>query len=93
VVIEFAVRPPNGGATLYGSQNSTELRKLCRVTQASARLRVLLLMDLSPDPILRENLKPTYDVQSSGPGNFIRHSVRVVYVHSTSRYNFLWQPN
>lgn len=93
VVIEFAVRPPEGGTELYGSQNRSELRKLCRVSQASARLRVLLLIDLSLDPIHRDNLQPSYDEQSSGAGNFPRHSVRVIYVHLESRYNFLWQPN
>lgn len=93
VVVEFAVRPPNGGPTLYGSQNQSELRKLCRVTKTSAKLRALLLLDLSPNPIRLENLKPSYDKQTSGPGNFARHSVRVIYVQSNSSYNFLWQPN
>ena len=93
VVVEFAVRSPSGGPTLYGSQNRSELRKLCRVTRTSARLRALLLLDLSPSRIRRENLKPTYDAQTSGPGNFTRHSVRVIYVHAHSSYNFLWQPN
>src|SRR5438093_1461614 len=50
VVIEFAVRSPAGGGTLYGSQNRSELRKLCRVTQAEARLRVMLLIDLHTAP-------------------------------------------
>jgi hypothetical protein len=93
IVIEFAVRPPHGGPMLYGSQNRSELRKLCRVTRTSARLRVLLLIDLAYDPIHQDNLQQTYDDQSSGPGNFTRHSVRVVYVHLESSYNFLWQPN
>src|SRR5436305_1954049 len=59
VVIEFAVRPPHGGASLYGSQNRSELRKLTRVTRTSARLRVLLLIDLAPAAIPLNNLKPT----------------------------------
>ncbi len=28
VVIEFAVRPPNGGGQLYGTQNVSELQKI-----------------------------------------------------------------
>jgi hypothetical protein len=92
VVIEFAVRPPHGGPTLYGSQNRPELRKLTRVTKTSARLRVMLLIDLAPDPLLRNNLMRTFNDQNSGPGRFKRHSVRVVYVHSETSFNFIWQP-
>ncbi|SRR5258708_16969961 len=92
VVIEFAVRPPSGSGTLYGSQNRSELRKLCRVTKSAARLRVLLLIDLHSTSMPRHVLKPTFDSQSSGPGNFTRHSVRVLYVHRTLQYHFLWRP-
>ncbi len=90
VVIEFAVRPPGGGGTLYGSQNRSELRKLCRVTRVSARLRVMLLVDLHTTPLVRANLKATYDTETSGAGNFKRHSVRVLYVHRETQYHFLW---
>jgi hypothetical protein len=92
VVIEFAVRPPGGGGTLYGSQNRTELRKLCRVTPAEARLRVMLLVDLHSTPLNKDNLKATYDDQNSGPGRFQRHSVRVLYVHKDLQFHFLWRP-
>lgn len=92
VVIEFAVRPPAGGATLYGSQNESELGKLTRVTNSSARLRVLLLIDLAPHAIPADNLKATYASLNAGPGNFARHSVRVIYVHADSAYHFLWRP-
>jgi hypothetical protein len=92
VVIEFAVRPPSGHATLYGSQNRSELRKLCRVSQTTARLRVLLLIDLYFTPMNRETLKATYDREGSGPGNFIRRPVRVIYVHRDREFNFLWRP-
>jgi hypothetical protein len=92
VVIEFAVRPPTGGPELYGSQNRSELRKLCRVTKSAARLRVLLLIDLYSEPLLKSSLKPTYDKQNSGQGNFKRHSVRILYVHRKEQYNFLWRP-
>jgi len=92
IVIEFAVRPPGGGGTLYGSQNSSELRKLCRVTKAEARLRVMLLVDLHSTPLARANLKATYDQQTTGAGNFRRHAVRVFYVHRNTQYHFLWNP-
>jgi hypothetical protein len=34
----------------------------------------------------------TFNDQNSGPGRFKRHSVRVVYVHSETSFNFIWQP-
>jgi hypothetical protein len=92
VVIEFAVRSPQGGGTLYGSQNQSELRKLCRVTHTSARLRVLLLIDLYAAALHKADLKATYDLITTGAGNFTRRSVRVVYVHKDSQYHFLWNP-
>jgi hypothetical protein len=90
VVIEFAVRPPNGGGTLYGSQNRSELRKLCRIPQAEARLRVMLLIDLHARSMCKSDLKPTYDSETSGAGNFAHHPVRVLYVHQDLQYHFLW---
>ena len=78
-VIEFAVRPPSGHATLYGSQNRAELRKLCRVPQTTARLRVLLLVDLYTTPLTEDKPRATSDAIGSGPGNFVRRSVRIVY--------------
>ncbi len=92
VVIEFAVRPSSGVGTLTGAQNQSELRKLCRVTNATARLRVLLLIDLYSKPMDREHLKATYERQTSGRGNFVRHSVRVLYVHRDQQFDFLWRP-
>jgi hypothetical protein len=92
VVIEFAVRPPTGGGQLYGSQNSSELRKLCRIKQTAARLRVLLLIDLHSTPLEKDSLKLTYDSQNSGPVRFKRNSVRVLYVHRDLQYSFLWRP-
>lgn len=92
VVIEFAVRPPTGGGTLYGSQNRSELKKLCRVAQTTARLRVLLLIDLSSRPLDRDRLMATYRRERSGPGNFVRRPVRIVYVQRDLQYNFLWRP-
>lgn len=92
VVIEFAARPPTGGGQLLGSQNTSELRKLCRVTHTSARLRALLLMDLYRDPIDRKELQATYARVNAGRGRFARNPVRVVYVHSDASYNFVWDP-
>lgn len=90
VVIELAVRPRQRANTLYGSHNRSELRKLCRVS--SACLRVLLLLDLSDNATARTSLQATYDEQTSGPGNFQRNSVRVIYVHRQSSYHFVWKP-
>lgn len=93
VVIEFATRPPNGGVELYGSQNVSELRKLCRVSRTEARLRVLLLLDFSRAPINQEAIEPTYKPINAGPGRFERNSVRVIYVHKDLTYNFCWKPH
>lgn len=93
VVIEFVVRPPQGGGQLYGSQNQSELAKLTRVQQSHARTRVLLLLDLSQHFIERAALRATYVNLHAGPGRFHRRSVRVVYVHHDGWYHFLWHPN
>jgi hypothetical protein len=90
VMIEFAVRSPGGGGQLYGSQNRAELCKLTRFSRTRARMRYLLLIDLSKWPIPQTQLKATYDKISSGPGRFKRHSVRVVYVSRTEQYHFSW---
>lgn len=92
VVIELAVRPRYGAGEMYGSQNSPELRKLCRVVPSQARTRVLLLLDLKRSPIDKVNLKATYDSLHAGRGRFTRHGVRVVYVHKERQYHFLWNP-
>jgi hypothetical protein len=88
----LAVRATTGGGALYGSQNRSELRKLCRVTRSQARLRALLLLDLARKPLSKVSLKRTYDPLHAGPGRFKRSSVRVIYVHRTSTYHFLWSP-
>jgi hypothetical protein len=92
VVLELAVRPPKGGGNLLGAQNTSELRKLCRVSHTAARLRVLLLLDLASEPLLKESLKDTYDPLHAGPGKFKRSVVRVIYVHRRNRFNFAWSP-
>jgi len=92
VVLELAVRGPAGGGSLYGSQNGSELRKLCRVAHSQARLRSLLLLDLAKVPLSKESLKRTYDPLHAGPGKFKRSSVRVIYVHRRSAFHFSWSP-
>jgi hypothetical protein len=92
IVLEFAVRPPTGGGELYGSQNVSELHKLCRVKHTAARLRALLLLDLYHKPIRQEALEKTYEVINAGRGRFKRSAVRVIYVHNDLAFNFSWKP-
>ena len=92
VVLELAVRPPRGGGTLSGGQNTSELRKLCRVSHTQARLRALLLLDLCDNPVTKESLIATYNQVNAGRGRFKRCSVRVIYVHSKSTFHFRWNP-
>jgi hypothetical protein len=90
--MEFAVRPPKGGGELYGSQNVSELRKLCRVSHTEARLRALLLLDLCHESIKQDALQNTYVSINAGRGRFRRSAVRVIYVHRDFGFNFLWKP-
>lgn len=92
VLIEFAVRPPHGGATLYGSQNCSELRKLCRFTNSKAKLRALILIDLAAAPLQVKRLRATYDKIDAGRGKFARFPVKVIYAHVDSTYWFKWSP-
>lgn len=92
VLIEFAVRPSAGGGTLYGSQNVSELRKLCRFSNSKAKLRALLLVDLAKDPIDMKRLKATYDGIDAGRGRFHRYPVKIIYAHATVAYSFKWSP-
>lgn len=92
VVLEFAVRPATGGGTLAGSQNVSELRKLCRVSRTSARLRALLLVDLFHSPLDKSALQDSYCQINAGRGKFTRSSVRVIYVHAEMSFNFCWDP-
>jgi hypothetical protein len=91
-VIELAIRDAYNSNQLYGSQNSAELNKLCRVPHERARLRALLLLDSSNSaPIPKSKLKATYDKVTSSPGKFERSSIRVIYVHPDLDYDFLWK--
>jgi hypothetical protein len=92
VVLELAVRPPTGGGHLLGGQNTSELRKLCKVSTTQAKLRALLLIDLYENHYLKENLVSSYDGVNAGTGKFERHPVRVIYVHSNNRFSFSWSP-
>ena len=92
VLIEFAVRPAIGGGQLYGSQNKTELWKLCRFSNAQAKLRALLLIDLYEDPISKDALKNTYNEIHAGSGKFPRYPIKVIYTHSSEAYSFNWSP-
>lgn len=90
VVLEFVVRPPTGGAQLYGSQNCSELRKLTRVCIAA--LRALLLVDLHSTSIAKGQLRASYAKINAGRGRFTRKAVRVIYVHRDETYHFVWRP-
>lgn len=92
ILIELAVRPEGGRYQLSGKSNQSELNKLTRYTSSEARLRALLLVDMGESPVDARTLKRTYDPVLSGPGRFDRTSVRVVYVHETLQYHFLWRP-
>jgi hypothetical protein len=92
VVIELAVRPPSGGSHLHGSQNMSELRKLCKVKLSQAKLRVLLLLDLFHKPLEKDKLKSSYEAIHAGPGNFERNSVRIIYISYESDFDFSWKP-
>ncbi len=91
VVIELVVRLH--GSEVYGSQNRSELRKLCRIPYSKARRRILLLLDASGlDPIQKNSLKRSYQEIGSGRGKFTRETVTVIYVHPDIEYAFRWNP-
>jgi hypothetical protein len=92
VVLELAVRPPTGGGHLLGGQNTSELRKLCKVSTTAAKLRVLLLIDLYSRNYTKDKLKESYDAAHAGPGKFERNPVRVVYMHASNKFSFSWSP-
>jgi len=90
VGIEFVLRTP-GRNEIYGSQNGSEIEKLCRLRQSQWSTRILLLLDLADQPIGRAELRATYDNVTTGRGNFRRHTVSVVYVHRDTDYTFQWR--
>lgn len=92
LMVELVVRPRAGGVQLYGSQNKTELRKLCRIPNTQCKLRALLLLDFHAKPHAKADLKASYDPMHAGRGKFTRHPVRVIYVHRDTQYTFTWSP-
>lgn len=91
-VMELAVRSPVGSGSLLGGPNTSELRKLSKVSETRARNRILLLIDLYAGHYTKEALKSSYDHIHAGPGKFKRCPVRVVYGHMNNRFNFSWSP-
>jgi len=90
-VIELVVRV-NGGE-LYGSQNISELKKLCKIPYSRARRRILLLLDASYlSSIRKRDLKRTYSNLTAGKGRFTRNQVTVMYIHPETEYSFRWSP-
>src|SRR5690606_29593827 len=66
-VMELAVRSPLGSGSLLGGPNTSELRKLCKVSTTQAKLRVLLLIDLYANHYTKSDLKDSYDTVHAGP--------------------------
>jgi hypothetical protein len=90
-VIELVVRV--NGNELYGSQNKSELWKLCKIPFSKARRRILLLLDPSHlGQIEKSSMKSTYDEIRTGRGRFTRETVTVVYVNPDEEYSFKWRP-
>ncbi|WP_276967056.1 hypothetical protein [Metallibacterium scheffleri] len=92
VVLELAVRSPKGVGSLLGKSNTSELRKLCKVSTTQAKLRALLLIDLYGNNYTKDHLQESYEKIHAGPGKFERNSVRVIYVHMNNRFDFSWSP-
>lgn len=88
-VIELVV--VKHGNEWRGSQNLTELRKLCKVPD-SHRRRILLILDPFGNPVAEEDMRRSYERQIAGRGNFERHTVTVLYVHPELDYKFTWTP-
>ena len=76
VYIELVCR--QHGGELYGSQNRSELTKLCKLTSAS--MRYLILLDSTRFPPHEETkLRDSYLAVKPYRGKFARRSVRVMY--------------
>ena len=92
VVFELAWRKSPVGSGLSANTNKSELRKLSRVKQEQARLRALLLLDLSDTPLRKDDLRDQYANINAGPGKFPRKPVRVIYVQKDLSFHFSWSP-
>jgi hypothetical protein len=91
LVFELVVRTPQGG-NLGVSGNGSELRKLSRVPYAQARVRALLLLDLTENRVNFETLKQKYGEYHLGQGQYERQPVSVVYVARDVQHRFIWSP-
>lgn len=78
------------------SQNHKELQKLTRTSKNVAKRRYLLILDPFRGSISQERLQGEYEdyrqTNNRPRGYFGNESVRVVYVHPTLDYHFLWRP-
>jgi hypothetical protein len=89
-VIELVVNAR--GHEFYGSQNKSELQKLCRIPYSKARRRILLVLDPSRrEPMHKNTLRMSYLGVGTGRGKFERHTVTIVYVHPKKDYSFKWK--
>jgi len=93
-VIELVVRDPLHSNQHYGSENRSEINKLCLVSTNKARTRILLILDASgvSQPFSKGRLKVSYDRVKSTRGNYKRYPVSVIYVHPKLDYRFTWEP-
>lgn len=92
LVAELAVRTSQGGNLSVGA-NRSELSKLSRVPSTEARVRVLLLLDLTVTPLNYTRLKQGYADHWLGRGRFVRQPVSVVYAcRSQPPQRFIWSP-
>jgi len=91
-VIELVVRDPQHRNQHYGTQNWSELNKLCRVPYSKARVRILLVLDTSGDlnPVSKRTLRRSYDHVHPSRGRFEKYPVSVIYVHPKRQYRFMW---
>jgi len=87
VFIEFAARPKKGGAQLRAPQNSSELRKLARLSHGRC---VLLLLDAHVYHYAKEDLRPEYMAIKSAGGRYYRHAVTILYVHRSHSFRMEW---
>lgn len=71
-------KPPDK-TQLYATQNRTELDKLSSISQAKAKQRILLLVDMRKNPHNLDDLERLY--LKEGASLKIKNTVNVMYVH------------
>jgi hypothetical protein len=90
-VMEFVL--VRNGNEWHASQNKSELRKLSRTSGRYARRRILFILHPFGSSIPVEQMKENYrNYAKNVQARFGEESVRVVYVHPRSDYNFIWAP-